>query len=114
MVFQDYELIPTKRVNAQRATKSIFLNRLFNAAGAWNSVFLGSFLSYSWLTYLNHFNGLKYGMGMKALLSVPLMTVGLVGGASLFGEQREFWHLIRHYPTYRKEFKSYYSDLYYN
>jgi hypothetical protein len=40
MVFQDYELIHTKRVNRQRIGTDIYLRRYFNAFGSWNSVFL--------------------------------------------------------------------------
>tara|TARA_B110000305_G_scaffold227941_1_gene277143 strand:- start:253 stop:429 length:177 start_codon:yes stop_codon:yes gene_type:complete len=49
MVFQDYELIPTKRVNKdRRMTKSIFFGRLFNASGSWPSVFYGSLAAYAY------------------------------------------------------------------
>lgn len=41
MVFQDYELIMTKRVNHERKTIKPFSKRHFNAAGGWNSVYLG-------------------------------------------------------------------------
>lgn len=50
MVFQDYELIPTKRVNKERRmTKSIFFGRLFSASGSWPSVFYGSLAAYAYL-----------------------------------------------------------------
>ena len=50
MVFQDYELISTKRVNRDRRnTHSIFLKRLFLASGGYSSVYLGGFASYAWL-----------------------------------------------------------------
>ncbi len=49
MVFQDYELIPTKRVNRQRASKNIYLNRLFLASGGWSSVWLGSVAYYAYI-----------------------------------------------------------------
>ena len=39
MVFQDYELIHTKRVNRQRIGSDIYFHRYFNAFGGWNSVF---------------------------------------------------------------------------
>lgn len=40
MVFQDYELIHTKRVNRQRMGSDPFTRRLFNAFGSWSSVYL--------------------------------------------------------------------------
>jgi hypothetical protein len=39
MVFQDYELIHTKRVNRQRMGQNPFNRRLFNAFGSWSSVY---------------------------------------------------------------------------
>ena len=59
MVYQDYELIPSKRVNHQRrGTFSIFFNRLFNAGGGYSSVYFGSVLSYAYLIRLTQ--GSKY------------------------------------------------------
>ena len=50
MVFQDYELIPTKRVNKdRRMTMSIFMNRVFTASGSWPSVFYGSVAAYAFI-----------------------------------------------------------------
>ena len=37
MVFQDYELIHTKRVNRERVSTNILSKRFFTALGGWNS-----------------------------------------------------------------------------
>ena len=46
MVFQDYELIPTKRVNKYRLAYPVYWKRLFHAMGAYNTLFLGSLTAY--------------------------------------------------------------------
>ena len=114
MVFQDYELIPTKRVNRARATKNIYLNRLFLAGGGWSSVYTGTVLSYSWLLYLRQFNNMTHTYKAKMLLGAPLFAVGFLGGIGLFGEGSEFYHLLRHANTYRKEFRQFREDLYFS
>ena len=40
MVFQDYELIHTKRVNRERLSTNIYNKRYFNALGGFNTLFL--------------------------------------------------------------------------
>ena len=114
MVFQDYELIPTKRVNRQRATKNIYLNRLFLAGGGWSSTYFGTVVAYSWILYLRQFGGMHYSNGVKMLLGAPLFAVGFLGGVGVFGNTSEFYHLIRHANTYRKEFRAFKEDLYYS
>ena len=113
MVFQDYELISTKRVNRDRRnTHSIFLKRLFLASGGYSSVYLGGFASYAWL--------LRYQMARepipmnKYLFAAPIFFIGFVGAIFTIGESKEFFHLLKHYPTYRKEFKAIKHDLYYS
>ena len=112
MVFQDFELIPTKRVNKQRATRNIYFNRLFLAGGGWSSVYTGTVLSYSWLLYLRHFNNMTHSTATKVVMGAPLFAVGFLGGVGLFGDGYEFLHLLRHFNSYRREFKEFKRDLY--
>lgn len=110
MVYQDYELIPSKRVNHQRrGTFSIFFNRLFNAAGGYSSVYFGSVLAYAYMLKLGSHHGAS-----RYMLGAPVFLGGFVAGTFLFGESKEFFHLLRQYPTYRKEFKMIKNELYYS
>jgi hypothetical protein len=109
MVYQDYELIPSKRVNHQRrGTFSIFFNRVFNAAGGYSSVYFGSVVAYAYM--------LKIAQGPfnKYLIGAPVFATGFVAGTFLFGDSKEFFHLLRQYPTYRREFKMIKNELYYS
>ena len=109
MVYQDYELIPSKRVNHQRrGTFSIFFNRVFNAAGGYSSVYFGSVLAYAYMAKL------APGGPSRYMLGAPVFLGGFVAGTFLFGESKEFFHLLRQYPTYRKEFKMIKNELYYS
>ena len=110
MVYQDYELIPSKRVNHQRrGTFSIFFNRLFNAAGGYSSVYFGSVLAYAYMLKLGSHHGAS-----RYMLGAPVFLGGFVAGTFLFGESKEFFHVLRQYPTYRKEFKMIKNELYYS
>lgn len=42
MVFQDYELIHTKRVNRVRHSTDVYYKRVFNALGGWNTAFFAA------------------------------------------------------------------------
>ena len=113
MVFQDYELIPTKRVNRQRATRNIFFNRFFLASGGWNSVYFGALFSYAGILSATMHGGQRFGMVSRIVMCAPLFAVGYVAGSIIFGDNKETLHLLRNYPTYRKEFKMIRKDLYY-
>lgn len=94
MVYQDYELIPTKRVNGdRRGTKSIFLNRLFIAGGSWSSVYFGGMASYAYLAKLT-MQGVRFPMN-KYLLGTPVFLAGFMGGVFAVGDSKEFFHLLR-------------------
>ena len=114
MVFQDYELIPTKRVNRSRATKNPFLNRLFLSGGGWNSVYLASVFSYAYGLQLAMFHNMRYNAGAKIVVGAPVFIAGYVAGVYTFGNSSEFWHLLRYSKTYRKEFNQYKADLLYS
>ena len=93
-------MIPTKRVNHQRrGTMSIFFNRLFNAAGGYSSVYFGSVWAFAWMANMGHTPVNRY------VAAAPIFAAGFLAGTCLFGETQEFFHLLRQYPTYRKEFK---------
>ena len=115
MVFQDYELIPTKRVNkSRRNTMSPFFNRLWLASGSYSTLYLASLGAYAGILYKQMNPAANKSLMMRSMLPVTLFEVGLIGGIFLFGETREFFHLLRNYRTYRKEFKMIKSELYYN
>ena len=114
MVFQDYEIIPTKRVNRERANTNILMSRLFQAGGHWNSVYFGSVASYSYLVYLAHFNQLRYNAIAKIAVGGPVFVAGYAAGMYAFGNTREFFHLLRNFNTYRKEFRSYHNEMLYS
>lgn len=49
MVFADYELVHTKRVNRERQGTNVFLSRYFKALGGFNTLYfagLGGYLGY--------------------------------------------------------------------
>ena len=90
------------------------MNRLFLAGGGYSSVYLGSVFSYAYLLRLQMAAGLNYNFASKMLIGAPLFVAGFFAGVYAFGDSHEFKHLLRHYPTYRKEFKTIRNDLYYN
>ena len=113
MVFQDYELIPTKRVNHdRRGTKSIFFNRLYLAAGGHSTTYLTSFAIYSTALYYR-MHGVTPVLPKPALIGAAGLSAFLVS-VNVLGNGREFLHLARNYVTYRKEFKMIKNELYYN
>ena len=57
--------------------------------------------------------GVRFPMN-RYLLASPVFLAGFMGGVFLIGDKKEFFHLIKKYPTYRKEFKMIREELYYN
>jgi hypothetical protein len=127
MVFQDYELIQTKRVARQRRAMNIHHRRLWNAFGGWNSLYFGGVAGFMGL----HFSGLglsqalpsrqifsragfvnymKVG-GLKFMLPV---ASGMAMGVIIFGDKYEFSKLIRLDDTYRNELEEYKKELFYS
>ena len=47
MVFQDYELIHTKRVNRERLGTNPFFSRYFNALGGWSTLYFTVFSGFA-------------------------------------------------------------------
>lgn len=53
--------------------------------------------------------------GMKKYFAtLPAFLLGFAGGIYAFGDSKEYFHLLRNYGTYRKEFKMIKDELYYN
>ena len=112
MVWQDYELIPTKRVNHERrGTRSIFFNRLYLAAGGHSTTYMTFFAVYSTFLYYR-MHGVAPVLPKPALLGAVGLSA-FVASMSVMGNGREFAHLARNYVTYRKEFKMIKNELYY-
>ena len=113
MVWQDYELIPTKRVNHdRRGTRSIFLNRLYNAAGGHSTTYMTSFAIYSTALYYK-MHGVAPVMPKPALIGAAGLSAFFVS-VNVMGNGREFLHLLRNYATYRQEFNMIKNELYYS
>ena len=91
------------------------MTRLFNSSGSWSSVYVGSLFSYAVLL-ASRMEGtpLPSGAVKRYLSTFPAFAVGFAGGMYMFGDSTEFFHLLRNYSTYRREFKMIKSELYYN
>ena len=91
------------------------MTRLFHAAGSWSTLYLGALGSYATILYASMSGtNLPARASLRYLSTFPAFGLGFIGGMYLFGESREFFHLLRNYGTYRKEFKIIKSELYYN
>ena len=112
MVWQDYELIPTKRVNHQRrGTRSIFFNRLYLAAGGHSTTYLTAFGVYSTALYFK-MHGTTPALPKPALIGAAGLGA-FAASMAVIGNSREFFHLCRNYVTYRREFAMIKDELYY-
>jgi len=125
MVYQDYELVPTKRVNKSRSSQRIMLNHQWNAASGWATVFMGTFCGFTASTFTTWFHGVplvtpitsKAGLlsllRNAGVLAAP-SALGIAVGILAFGDYRQTWHLLRFNFAYRREFKQINSELYYS
>ena len=85
MVFQDYELVSTARVNAQRRKMNVYRHRLFLAGGGYSSVYLGGLASYAFmLKYITSEAGMP--LMVRSAVAAPAFVAGFLGGALMFGE----------------------------
>ena len=75
-------------------------------------MYFGGIASYAYLTK-QAIEGVKLPMN-KYLMGAPVFAAGFLAGAFLVGESNEFFHLIKKYPTYRKEFKMIKNELYFS
>ena len=86
MVFQDYELIPTKRVNKDRYSSWLLARHRFNAFGGYSTLFFGGVVGYS----ASHFGQLATSPLVTPLTSNAgirslLRNAGVLAGPTLFG-----------------------------
>ena len=47
---------------------------------------------------------LPKGAFARYFATLPSFALGFAGGMLMFGDSREFFHLLRNYGTYRREF----------
>ena len=96
MVFQDYELIPTKRVNQQRYSSYLLARHRFNAFGGYSTLFVGGVIGYTsaqfnlltktpLATPLASSAGYRSLLRNAAILAGPTL-LGLAVGVAAFGD----------------------------
>ena len=108
-------------MNKNRAgIKSIFFHRLFNASGSYSTLYLSTLTSFAAYSHFmlsggNHaiLTALKLPQSKMAVIPASFF-VGFMFGVSTLGDKKEFYHLLRNYPTYRAEFKMIHNELYYS
>ena len=122
MVYQDYELVATKRVGYSRARGGLLIKRQFEAFGGF------------WTLYMMTFAGMagsKFGLVSSVPLVRPLASragvaslarcsmlnggpvfAGMIIGMSVFGDASEFRNLLRNARTYSREFKAVQNEHY--
>ena len=123
MVYQDYELVATKRVGHGRQRSFMLLRRQFEAAGGLNTVYMMTFCGLA---------GQAFGLRTSSPLVRPLASAagaaslarntltaggpviaGLVLGVSYFGNGSELWNLVKNSATYSREHKAVRNEHYY-
>ena len=123
MVYQDYELVATKRVSHSRSKGSLLLKQQFNAMGGFYTVYAATFFGLAG-TAFNVTSApplarpLMSGAGMASLARTGLIAggpvlFGLIMGVNSFGNPTELRNLIWNAPTYRREFKAVLDEHYY-
>ena len=121
MVYQDYELIATKRVNRQRWNNNIMWDRRFNALGGYSTLFTMGFFSYVALSFdlirtqplVTPFRspaGLKSIARNAAFLLAPA-AFGMFLGISAAGDWNELKNLSRNSSVYKREFAAVHHEL---
>ena len=123
MVYQDYELVATKRVGHARSRGLLLARQQFSAFGGMNTLYMATFFGMA---------GRTFGATSSTPLSRPLMStrglasvarntvtaagpvlLGLTIGITSFGNPTEFKNLLRNGLTYRREFKAVQKEHYY-
>ena len=123
MVFQDYELVATKRVGHSRQKGFLLLKQQFNAMGGINTVYLTVFCGMA---------GPAFGLTSSTPLVRPLISaaglgsiarntltssgpllLGFIVGISAFGNPAEFRNLLWNAGTYSREMKAVQKEHYY-
>ena len=123
MVYQDSELVATKRVGHTRQKGFLLLKQQFNAMGGINTVFLTTFFGVAGSTFgltssTQLVKPLMSGPGMTSLAKGTLLrsgpaAFGFIVGVSAFGNGAELRQLIRNAGTYSREFKQVQKEHYY-
>mmetsp|Transcript_8275 Transcript_8275/g.11462 ORF Transcript_8275/g.11462 Transcript_8275/m.11462 type:complete len:124 (-) Transcript_8275:116-487(-) len=123
MVYQDYELIATKRVGHSRMKGFLLLRRQFEAAGGINTLFMMTFCGVG---------GSVFGLRSTTPLVRPLAStaglaslarntmtaggpalVGLAMGICYFGNPSELKNLLWNARTYSREIRAVQKEHYY-
>ena len=127
MVWQDYELIDTKRVIKQRYrwSQNLWLNHMWSAIGGWPTLFVAGCSHYVW-------NNFFYAFTDKPAITEPLMSrsgvqarvlrfgsfigpvcFGLFVGMQLYGNSAQFWHLQSNSKAYKQELTAVKKEFFY-
>ena len=123
MVFQDYELVATKRVGHSRQRGFLLLKQQYNAMGGMYTLYMTAFFGMA---------GSQFGLTSSAPMVRPLMSaagvksvarstllaggpaiLGFMIGMQTFGNPKELGNLIWNAATYRREFKAVQKEFYY-
>ncbi len=127
MVFQDYELIHTKRVNRIRRSMDVYNHRLWLAFGSWNTVYFAGVTTVLAMHFMNtdpaslvptrsvltRAGFLPYFKHFGLRFYVPLL-IGAAVGVNSFGDADELKKLITLRKIYEPEIESYKTELYYS
>ena len=125
MVYNDYELVSTKRVNQSRRNGMVLLKRQYAAMGGMPTIFTaavfgaaGSVFSIQGNAYAPMVRPVMSGPGIQRLAMNSLLLAGptLVGfwvGINAYGNPTEFRNLVRNFATYSGEMKAI-KDAHYN
>ena len=127
MVWQDYELIDTKRVIKlrYRYSQNLWLNHMFTAVGGWPTLFMAGCSHYVW-------NNFFFAFADKPAILEPLMSrsgvqaralrfgsfiapvcAGLFLGTHLFGNPSHFVHLQSNAKAYKQELTAVKKEFFY-
>lgn len=122
MVFQDYELIPTDRVNRARGNTNPYSARRWAALGGYSTVYMGGvfMMAGSYLgtssavaplnTPITSFAGLR--SAGKNLFAVAGPTAfGVMLGVAAFGDWQEFKNLMFNRSVYKAEMTAVQREL---
>ena len=123
MVFQDYELISTKRVNRQRHNTNVYLNRLFTAFGGFSTFYFAGVFGMASSQLFNNSAAAELvtpmlsssGLRRNAVRLGYAFGPALVGayiGMNVFGDAIEFKNLMRHSLSYSNEMREIQKELY--
>ena len=127
MVFQDYELIHTKRVNRERSGMNVFSTRRHHAQGGLNTIFfatifgtvgyhLGNITPSEVLPSKNVLSKpgfLAYAKRAGKWVIVPAF-IGYGTGVAIFGDMNELKKFGMFGPLYHREIANYKQELYYS